>query len=221
MNILIVEDDLQVSSLLLRVLRDEGYSAEVERNGKAGLERALHGNFDLLVLDWMLPDLDGIGICTELRKQGSTLPILMLTARTETKDVVSGLDVGADDYVSKPFELDELLARVRALFRRKGHDTKIRYGELEMDRLEHTMNLHGVVTPLTSREYVLLSVLLAHAGEPVQKATLLLEVWDMKSDPGTNILEVHMSRLREKLGPHAWMVETVRGVGYRIRSERT
>lgn len=189
------------------------------KSGTDGLAQAKLGVYDVIVLDWMLPDLDGIAVCRELRAAGDTTPILMLTARGELRERVLGLDAGADDYLVKPFELDELLARVRALVRRRGALTKVRCGPLEVDIQTRRVTLHGTTVSLTTREYALLLHLVRNAGRAVSRSELLSQVWETNFDPSSNILEVHVSRLRDKLGNEAWMIETVRGIGYRIRSQ--
>lgn len=189
--------------------------------GDVGLRQAARGGYDLLVLDWMLPDVDGLSVCRQLREQGAALPILMLTARTELAERVMGLDAGADDYVPKPFEIEELVARVRALLRRVGGMGKIRLGSLEIDCRSRTVTVGSSRPELTTREYSLLLHLARRASDVVSRSELLSQVWSARFDPGSNLVEVHISRLRDKLGPAAWMIETVRGSGYRLRTGRT
>lgn len=220
MKILLVEDDKKLSRFLARLLTEEGYTVDSCARGQDALTQAQAGVYDLLVLDWMLPDLDGLAVCRELRRAGGTLPILMLTARGETRERVLGLDAGADDYLIKPFEVEELLARVRALLRRASGHSSLRLGELEIDRLNRRVVARGAPVDLTAREYALLLHLAHKADRVVPRSELLAQVWETHFDPGSNLVEVHVSRLRDKLGELAWQVETVRGVGYRLRSER-
>ncbi len=220
MKILFVEDDQRLARLLTRAFREEGFVVDVSTTGEDGLSQALAGIYDLLVLDWMLPDLDGLSLCRKLRERGQALPILMLTARAELAERVMGLNAGVDDYVVKPFELEELIARVRALLRRAGAPGKILVGELEINCLSRRVTVKDSLIDLTTREYALLNHLARKAGATVTRSQLLHHVWSARFDPGSNLVEVHVSRLREKLGERAWMLETVRGSGYRLRVER-
>jgi DNA-binding response OmpR family regulator len=217
MKILLVEDDPKVGRFVQRAFFDEGYQVEWCHSGLEVKSLISTGEFDLIVLDWMLPDQDGVAVCKELRAAGVLASILMLTARSETKDRVIGLEAGADDYVPKPFEVEELLARVKALLRRSKHMGKLHIGALEIDRISHIAQLDSLALSLTSREYALLSFLASRAENAVSRAEVLENVWGGAYDPSSNLVEVHVSRLREKLGAHAWMIETVRGAGYRLR----
>lgn len=218
MRILVVEDDKKLSAFLRKVLVEEGFDVDSGATGPEALSLTASQKYDALVLDWMLPGKDGIEVCADLRRQGNTTPILLLTARGETKDRVQGLDTGADDYLVKPFEIDELLARLRALLRRNQGAGKLQAGVIEVDRLQHKAWVKGVALTLTTREFALLSHLTQHADTVVSRGDLLSHVWETTVDPGSNLIEVHISRLREKLGEHAWMIETIRGAGYRLRS---
>ncbi|APR82418.1 two component transcriptional regulator, winged helix family protein [Minicystis rosea] len=220
MKILIVEDDTKVARFLARVLTEEGFMADLCASGEGAVEQARSGVYDLVVLDWMLPDLDGLSVCRELRRLGMAIPILMLTARGELRERVLGLTTGADDYLVKPFEIEELLARVRALLRRAATATRLVHGDLEIDRMARRAHLGGAPLDLTNREYALLLHLAQRVDQVVPKSELLARVWDTSFDTGSNLVEVHVSRLRDKLGAHAWMIETVRGVGYRLRGRR-
>jgi DNA-binding response OmpR family regulator len=220
MHALVVEDDPALADFLQRALRDEGIDSTVAPTVKDALEATAQRGFDIIVLDWMLPDGDGTTVATTLRERGSTTPILMLTARGEVHDRVTGLKSGADDYLVKPFEIDELLARVEALTRRSAYGATARLGPLEIDRIERKAVVDGEAVDLTGLEFRLLARLAQEGGRPVDRPTLLADVWDLKFDPGSGVVEVHVSRLRDKLGEHAWMVETVRGAGYRLRTER-
>jgi DNA-binding response OmpR family regulator len=218
-KLLLVEDSAKLSQFLVRAFREEGYVVDQCTSGADGLAQAASGVYDVIVLDWMLPDLDGIAVCRELRRRGTATPVLMLTARGETRERVLGLDAGADDYLVKPFELEELLARVRALVRRAGALTRLRCGALELDPSARRVTLNGRLVNLTTREYALLLYLVRKPDRPVSRTELLSQVWQTHFDPSSNILEVHVSRLRDKLGDAAWMIETVRGIGYRMRSQ--
>jgi DNA-binding response OmpR family regulator len=218
MKIFVIEDDKKLNSFLVRVLSEEGYVVDAATSGADAARQAEVGTYDAIILDWMLPGLDGLSLCRELRRRGTLAPILMLTARGETHEKVLGLDAGADDYMVKPFEVEEFTARVRALLRRTHGFGKLRCGEIEIDRVGHRALLSGAPLALTSREYSLLLHLVHHADRVVTRTDLLSHVWETNFDPGSNLIEVHVSRLREKLGAFAWMIETVRGAGYRLRS---
>ncbi len=218
MKALLLEDDPKIARFLTQVLREEGYAVDQCASGKDALDLAELGGHTLIVLDWVVPDLDGLSVCRELRRRGVVTPILMLSARGQVKERVLGLETGADDYLVKPFEVEELVARVRALARRTVGFARVRCGELEIDRLERQAFLGGRKLPLTGRELSLLLRLAVQADKVVTRTDLLSSVWETSFDTGSNLLEVHVSRLREKLGPQATMIETVRGVGYRLRS---
>ena len=217
MKVLIVEDDSKVARFVARVLGEEGFVADVCVHGADAVQQAAAVAYDVILLDWMLPDLDGLAVCRALRRGGVATPIIMLTARGEVRERVLGLDAGADDYVVKPFEIDELLARIQALLRRTLGFGRMQLGALEIDRLHRRVTLGGRPLDLTTREYMLL-LALAHQGEQVvSRSELLSQVWSTQFDRGSNLVEVHVSRLRDKLGEHAWMIDTVRGKSYRLR----
>jgi DNA-binding response OmpR family regulator len=219
MRILIVEDDSRLARFVSRVLVEEGYTTDTCACGSDAIAQAQSGLYDLVVLDWMLPDVDGLSVCREIRKAGLATPILMVTARGEVRERVLGLDSGADDYLVKPFEIDELLARVRALVRRSAGLTKLAVGPLELDRIGRRAILRGLPVELTPKEFSLLLHMAHRSGRVVTRSELLAQVWDLKFDTGTNLLDVHISRLRQKLGECGPMIETVRGYGYRLREE--
>lgn len=219
MHILVVEDDEQLAELLDRLLRDDGHTPLVCGTLKAAREHASTESFDVIVLDRMLPDGDGIELCEALRGRPASPPILMLTARGEVQDRVAGLRTGADDYLTKPFEVEELLARLEALQRRAQPSWTTRVGELEVDRRAQIARLSGKRVELTAREYALLARLADCPDEAVSRSTLLADVWNMTFDPGSGVIDVHVSRLRDKLGDSSWMIETVRGVGLRLRTQ--
>ncbi len=220
MKVLLVEDDVKVARFVTRVLVEEGYVVDHCSTGSDAARLGQTGMYELILLDWMLPDIDGLSVCRELRRAGLVTPILMLTARGEVRERVLGLETGADDYVTKPFEVEELLARIKALVRRSSAFSKLVCGELEIERMNRRVLLRGIALDLTTREYALLLHLALRVGRGVPRSELLSSVWEMKFDPGTNLVEVHVSRLRDKLGDLSWMIETVRGVGYRLRAER-
>jgi len=219
-KLLVIEDDLKLARLLTRVLQEEGYVVDGCSKGEPGLRQASSGLYDLVVLDWMLPDLDGLSLCRRLRELGASLPILMLTSRAELSERVMALDAGVDDYVVKPFEIEELVARIRALLRRIAGLGRTRVGALELDPQRHRVTLGAAPLELTAREQALLAHLARRADQVVTRSELLAHVWSTQFDPGSNLVEVHVSRLREKLGRAAWMIETIRGSGYRLRSNR-
>ena len=219
MRLLVVEDDPKLARFLGRVLTEEGYVVDACNDGGHAIERALSGAYDCLVLDWMLPGRDGIDVSRELRERRSDIPILMLTARGELSERVLGLRSGADDYLSKPFEIEELLARIEALLRRALRRGQLCTGPLTIHRNERRASLAGRTLGVTERELALLTHLAIRCGEVVSRSEILARVWGLNFDPESNLIEVHISRLRDKLGDHAGMIETVRGRGYRLRLE--
>lgn len=219
MQILLVEDDAQLAEVVARVLREEGHVVELATGvGEAEL-RSEGRTFDLVVLDRMLPDGDGLELCARWREQRPSTGVLMLTARGEVADRVQGLRGGADDYLVKPFELNELLARIESIGRRRA-PWVCELGPLVIDRRAQIVRADGRRIDLTNREYAILARLADCPGECVTRQALLEDVWNMRFDPGSGIIDVRLSRLREKLGEHAWMIETVRGKGIRLRSAR-
>ncbi len=218
MKLLVVEDNRKLASFLQRALSEEGYIVDLVEDGALAWTQIAAINYDLVILDWMLPGLDGLSVCRAVRASGSAVPILMLTARAEVGERITGLDAGADDYLAKPFDLGELLARVRALGRRSAAPVLLA-GPLRIDRSTQSATLDGRKLELTPRELALLTYLVGHAGKPVPRTELLAKVWDTAFDPGSNVVEVHVKNLRGKLGAHAEALETVRGVGYRWRTE--
>nr|WP_206027629.1 response regulator transcription factor [Rhodococcus kroppenstedtii] len=223
---MLAEDDEAIAAPLSRALGREGYTVTVERTGPDALARALGGSFDLLILDLGLPGMDGLEVCRQIRASTAELAVLMLTARTDEVDFVVGLDAGADDYVSKPFRLAELMARVRALLRRRGptaEDTPIEVGGLRLEPAARRVLLDGTEISLANKEYELLKILLDHAGQVVSRETILREVWGDVELRGSKTLDMHMSWLRRKIGDEGPVAErriaTVRGVGFRINTD--
>ncbi len=219
MKVLVIEDDKKLGRFLAKALAEDGYSVDACRGGREGLALAARSTYALVVLDWMLPDLDGIGVCRELRRSGSTVPILMVSARADVVERVTALDAGVDDYLTKPFHLDELLARARAAIRRGRTEERIlRVGPLSVDVIDRIVQVDGRHLDLTPREFSLIVLLARHAGRVVSRADILAHVWRLTRDPGSNLVEVNIKNLREKLGSGAPAIETVRGAGYRLSS---
>ena len=224
-SVLLVEDDEAIAAPLARALGREGYSVTVESSGPAALDLALTGNHDLLILDLGLPGMDGLEVCRQVRAQNSDLAVLMLTARTDEVDFVVGLDAGADDYVGKPFRLAELMARVRALLRRRGgaDETVLEACGVRMEQAGRRVTVNGAEVSLANKEYELLRVLLERAGQVVPRETILTEVWGDVDLRGSKTLDMHMSWLRRKIGDEGPTAErrivTVRGVGFRLNAD--
>jgi DNA-binding response OmpR family regulator len=218
MRLLIVEDERRLAGSLAKGLRAEGFAVDVVHDGREGLHRAQEGSYDLVVLDIMLPGLNGYRVCAALRAAGSEVPILMLTAKDGEYDEAEGLDTGADDYLTKPFSYVVLVARVRALLRRRGPGASpvVRVGELVVDRGARRVERGGGEVALTAKEFSVLEHLATRAGDVVSKADILEHVWDFAYDGDPNIVEVYVSALRRKLG--AGLIETVRGAGYRLHA---
>jgi two-component system copper resistance phosphate regulon response regulator CusR len=221
MKILVVEDDRKVAGFVEQGLKEEGYIVDLARDGEEATMLAHVNDYDLMLLDVVLPKKNGFQIATELRREGRNTPILMLTSRDAPEDVVRGLDAGADDYLSKPFRFDELLARIRALHRRGGAERLdvLRYGPVTLDRLRHVATVGDRRLDLTPKEFQLLEYFLLHAEEVVRRTTLLEKVWDMHFDPESNVVDVHVGNLRRKLSDAAGepLLATVRGVGFSLR----
>lgn len=219
MKALVIEDDAKVARLLVRALVEDGYTVDTCDTAEEARKQAVRVAYDLLVLDWMLPDGDGLAVCRALRADGCATPVMMLTARGELSERVLGLEAGADDYLVKPFYVEEFLARVRALQRRAGGGyARLRCGDLEIDRLDRKVTIAGRALELTGKEYALLLHLAFRPERVVTRSELLEGVWATRFDPGSNTVEVHVSHVRDKLAEHAWMIETVRGRGYRLRT---
>jgi DNA-binding response OmpR family regulator len=216
--VLLAEDDSSISEPLARALRREGYDVDVSADGPGALEAAQAGGIDLIVLDIGLPRLDGLEVCRRLRSNGQSVPVLILTARADEVDTVIGLDAGADDYVTKPFRLAELLARVRALLRRGTPETSTVQG-VRVDTDARRAWIGDTELELTTKEFDLLSVLVSDAGKVVTREQIMREVWDSKWWGSTKTLDMHISWLRRKLGDDAHnprYITTVRGVGFRF-----
>ena len=222
MKILVVEDDRKVAGFIEQGLREEGYAVDVARDGEEGTTLAHVNDYDAILLDLMLPKKNGLQVATELRREGRRTPILMLTARDAAEDIVRGLDAGADDYLSKPFRFDELLARLRALTRRGGaaRMDRLVFGPLELDRLKHKAFANSKPLDLTPREFQLLEHFMLHPEDVIRRTELLEKVWDMHFDPESNVVDVHVGNLRRKLKDAGCdgVLQTVRGVGFSLKS---
>jgi DNA-binding response OmpR family regulator len=217
-SVLLAEDDPAISEPLARALRREGYDVDVASDGPGTLEAAKAGGVDLIVLDIGLPKLDGLEVCRRIRSSGQSVPVLILTARADEVDTVIGLDAGADDYVTKPFRLAELLARVRALLRRGASENKVVQG-VRVDTDARRAWIGDSEIELTSKEFDLLALLVAEAGKVVTREQIMRQVWDSKWWGSTKTLDMHVSWLRRKLGDDAHSpqyITTVRGVGFRF-----
>lgn len=223
MRLLIIEDDRDAADYVARAFREVGHVADLAADGEEGLAMALDGDYDVLIVDRMLPKRDGLSVIGALRAKGIETPVLILSALGQVDDRVKGLRAGGDDYLPKPYSFSELLARVEALGRRRGggrnEETVYRVGDLELDRLSHSVKRGPEKIDLQPREFRLLEYLMKHAGQVVTRTMLLENVWDYHFDPQTNVIDVHISRLRSKIDKgHAQpLLHTVRGAGYMIR----
>ncbi|HKT07498.1 MAG TPA: response regulator transcription factor [Gemmatimonadaceae bacterium] len=221
MKILVVEDDRKVAGFIELGLQEEGYTVDLANDGEAATMMAHVNDYDVILLDVVLPKKNGFQVAAELRREGRNTPILMLTSRSAVEDVVRGLDAGADDYLAKPFPFDELLARIRALCRRGGAERLdvLRYDVIALDRLRHVATANDRRLDLTPKELQLLEYFLLHPEEVVRRTTLLEKIWDMHFDPGSNVVDVHIKNLRRKLTELAGepFVASIRGVGFSLR----
>jgi DNA-binding response OmpR family regulator len=223
MKILLVEDDRRISAAIAEALRDRRYVVEIASDGELGLAFAETDTFDLMILDLMLPKLDGISLCRQLRNAGNKTPILMLTARDTSSDKVLGLDVGADDYVIKPFDLAELLARIRALLRRGTvtFSPILEWGELSLNPNEFKVTYGDRPLSLTPKEYAILELFLRNGSRVISRSVILERVWAFEDMPGEETVKVHLRSLRQKLkaaGAPANFIENVYGLGYRLKA---
>ncbi len=221
MRVLVVEDERRIATLLERGLQEEGYAVDLAATGEDGIWLATENAYDAVLLDVLLPDLDGFEVCRRLREAGRWAPILMLTARDAVPDRVEGLDAGADDYLTKPFAYPELLARLRAVIRRGPHErpAAISVGDLSLDPATREVRRGDLPVPLTPKEFALLEYFMRHAGEVLTRTQILEHVWDFAFDGDSNVIEVYIRYLREKVDrPFGRQtLETVRGVGYRLQ----
>jgi two-component system OmpR family response regulator len=223
MRILVVEDETKMASLLKRGLEEEGHAVDVAANGTDGLWAATENDYDAIVLDVMLPEMDGFAVCRELRAGGRWAPVLMLTARDDVRDRVEGLDAGADDYLVKPFSFSELLARVRALLRRGAGErpAELVVGDLTLDPATRRVDRGSVEVALTPKEFALLELFMRHPGEVLTRTRIIEHVWDFAFGGDSNVVDVYVRYLREKVDRpfDRASIETVRGSGYRLRAE--
>ncbi len=226
MKFLLIEDDEETAAYIVRGLKEHGHVVDHATSGREGLFHGGSGAYDIIILDRMLPGMDGLAIVKMLRSTGVRTPILFLTAMGGIDDRVEGLDAGGDDYLVKPFGFAELLARVNALSRRPpltSHQTVLRVADLEINLLKRTVTRGGVEIDVQPREFMLLEFLVRHAGQVVTRTMLLEGVWDFHFDPKTNVVETHISRLRAKIdrGQDVELIQTIRGSGYVIRGPAT
>jgi two-component system OmpR family response regulator len=227
MRLLIVEDDRDAAGYMEKGLKESGHAVDLAHTGREGLLRAASGDYDVLIVDRMLPELDGLGLVRTLRATDNRTPVLFLSALGQVEDRVKGLRSGGDDYLAKPYAFSELLARVESLGRRKqsqgggaGPETALRYEDLSLDLLSRRVERAGRELDLQPREFKLLEVLMRHAGQVMTRTMLLEKVWDYRFDPQTNVIDVHISRLRQKVdrGFAHPLIHTVRGAGYSLRA---
>src|SRR5262245_922143 len=220
MRLLLIEDDSKAARLLARGLREEGFVVDVAPTGEAGEEQAAVNEYDAIVLDWLLPGKDGIAVCRSLRARDLATPILMLTAKDDLADRVTGLSTGADDYLTKPFAFTELLARIRALLRRSRHvkPVVLRFGDLTLDPATRRVTRGGTPLALTSKEFAILEVLMRSDGDIVSRTHLVERVWDEASEVLDNLVDAHVSHLRKKIdrGERPSRIHPVGGYGYRL-----
>ena len=222
MRVLVIEDDREAAQFLSKSLKESGHAADIASDGEMGLELAQAALHDVLIVDRMLPKLDGLTVIKTLRSEGVRTPVLVLSALGDVDDRVKGLRAGGDDYLTKPYAYSELLARIEALARRavpEEQETRYTVGDLVLDRLSHRVTRSGEQIPLQPREYRLLEYLMKNAGQVVTRTMLLEHVWDYHFDPQTNVIDVHVSRLRAKIDKtfDKPLLHTVRGAGYMIR----
>ncbi|MEI6089084.1 MAG: response regulator transcription factor [bacterium] len=220
MRVLVIEDEKKVANFIKHGLEEEGFYCDISFDGIEGLEIILNEQYDIILLDVMLPGKDGFAILSEARAAGISTPIIMLTARSSTEDRVSGLDLGADDYLPKPFSLDELAARVRSILRRSmpENTTKLKCGDLLLDTISHIAYRTGLEIELTTKEYALLEYLIRNKNKILSRSTITQHVWKHNFDPESNIIDVYIKRLRSKidLDEYRPLIQSIRGVGYRM-----
>jgi two-component system copper resistance phosphate regulon response regulator CusR len=222
MRILVIEDEKGISVFLKEGLEEEGFAVDVSGDGQTGLEMASVNDYDLLLLDWMLPGLSGIEVCTEFRKKNKTVPIIFLTAKDTVQDTVFGLSAGANDYIKKPFQFEELLARIRVQLRAKnGELTMLKLGDVEMNLETHRVFRDSKEIELTPKEFSLLEFLIRNKGKVCTRTRIIEHVWDIHFDSDTSVIDVYINFLRKKLdtGKGKELIHTIRGVGYIAKEE--
>jgi len=221
MRILVVEDEDKIAGLIRRGLREEGYAVDIAKDGIEGEFLASTNDYDVIIMDVMLPKKDGISLCASLRLKRIATPVIMVTAKDAVSDKVKGLDSGADDYLTKPFAFEELLARIRSLLRKGDNNSavRLRVGALEMDIISHKVSREGKDIVLTSKEYALLEYLMRNAGSVITRTMIAEHVWDINFDTDTNVIDVYINYLRRKIddGFKNNLIQTVRGRGYIIK----
>jgi two-component system, OmpR family, copper resistance phosphate regulon response regulator CusR len=222
MRILVIEDEEKIASFIKRGLKEEGYAVDVSKDGEDGHFLATTNEYDLMILDLMIPKIDGLSLCKKLREGRVGTPVIMLTAKDDVKSKVAGLDAGADDYVTKPFAFEELLARVRALLRKKTDgqtSTKLQVADVTLDLLNHKVERAGKEIQLTAKEYSLLEYLMRNANQIVTRTMISEHVWDIHFDVSTNVIDVYINYLRSKIdgGFKKKLIHTVRGRGYMLK----
>jgi DNA-binding response OmpR family regulator len=223
MRVLVVDDEEQLAGILGRVLEKSGYAVDLAFDGLSGLDLALTGNYDAIVLDRMLPGMDGVDVCHKLRAANVSTPVLILSARRELPERVEGLDAGADDYLGKPFALTELVARVRALTRRRDKPVVpdlLRAGDVTLNQQTHEVRSDGALVELSPKEYLLLEYLLRNAGQVLSRDQILERVWGYDAEPEGNVVDLYIHYLRRKLDKagSTSIIQTVRGAGYLVRA---
>lgn len=222
MHILVVEDEQRLAFLLRRVLLEERHTVDLAYDGQSGLDLALSDTYDVVILDVMLPGIDGLEVCRQMRAERIMSPVLMLTARGSIEDRVTGLNVGADDYLTKPFAMEELLARINALLRRRDQrfdeNPRLNVGDLSLDLVRHEVSRNGRIIELTAKEFALLEYLMRHPGRALTRTQIVDAVWRYDMEALSNVVDIYIHYLRDKIDqgfPHP-LIKTVRGVGYKI-----
>lgn len=221
MRILVIEDERKIADFMKRGLKEEGYAVDVAYDGEQGYYLASINDYDLIALDLMLPKMDGVSLCKELRKEKMNIPIIMVTAKDQIKDKVSGLDSGANDYLTKPFAFEELLARIRALLRKKTEQpTKLQVADLVLDLLMHKVTRANKELNLTTKEYSLLEYFMRNFGNVLTRTMISEHVWDINFDTDTNVIDVYVNYLRNKIdkGFKRKLLHTIRGRGYTLKA---
>lgn len=222
MRILVVEDEKGIANFIHDGLEEEGFAVDVARDGNTGVDMALSNEYDVILLDWMLPGISGIEVCQTLRKENTSVPIIFLTAKDTVQDTVFGLDVGANDYIKKPLQFDELLARIRVQLRSKsGGESVLRLGDIELNPETHQVFKHSREVILTPKEFSLFEFLMRNKGKVCTRTRIVEHVWDIHFDADTSVIDVYVNYLRKKLdvGDAKSCIQTVRGVGYVVREE--
>jgi len=224
MRVLFVEDDLKIADFVEKGLLENGLAIELCHDGASGFKRAQEGEWDVILLDIMLPEMDGLSILRSLRELDIRVPVILLTAKGDVSDRIEGLNLGADDYLPKPFFVDELVARIHAVARRFNDDSSyhLKHGDLEIDRLNRTVQVGDESVDFTRREYDLLEMLMRSPGKVYSRQQILERVWGYNFDPQTNVVDVYIRRVRKKIDREgaSTLIETLRGVGYRFRESQ-